>query len=299
MELQTEVASIRLEHPLMNAAGTCKMLEDVKKLSRSASAAIMVGSITVEPRTGNSGDVYWAGPMFSLNSLGLPNRGAPYYREKLPEMVAVAHGEGKPLFVSVAGFSPEEYIDLAGLAFDGGADLVELNLGCPNVWQGNTQKRIACFDPALVAEVLRRVEERVGTDAKVSVKISPFSDPFALTEVAQVIGASELAKAVTAVNTFPNAFSYNGAKPRITGGGLAGFAGPAMKPIGLGQVRQLRVLLPEHIQIIGVGGISHGQDIWEYQKSGAVATQVATVYLERNEQVFSSLLDELLETTSA
>ncbi|MEX2029026.1 MAG: tRNA-dihydrouridine synthase [Candidatus Paceibacterota bacterium] len=298
MQLQTEVAGLRLEHPLMNAAGTCKMLEEVEKLSRSASAAIMVGSITVEARTGNSGDVYWAGPMFSLNSLGLPNRGAPYYREMIPKMVAVAHGEGKPLFVSVAGFSPEEYANLAELSFDGGADLVELNLGCPNVWQDSTQKRIACFDPALVAEVLRLVEERVGADAKVSVKISPFSDPFALTEVAQIFDASKLAKVVTTVNTFPNAFSYNGTKPRITpGGGLAGFAGPAMKPIGLGQVRQLRSILPEHIQIIGVGGITHGEDIREYQESGAVATQVATAYLERHEQVFSSLLGELLEVS--
>jgi len=109
MELQTEVAGIRLEHPLMNAAGTCKSLQDVKDLSRSASAAVMVGSITMEPRTGNTGDVYWAGPMFSLNSLSLPNRGAPFYKEVIPEMVACAHDKGKPLFVSVAGFSPEEY----------------------------------------------------------------------------------------------------------------------------------------------------------------------------------------------
>lgn len=299
MKLQTEVAGIQLEHPLMNAAGTCKTLADVKKLAHSSSAAIMVGSITLEPRIGNAGDVYWAGPTFSLNSLGLPNRGAPYYREEIPGMVAVAHEKGKPLFLSVAGFSPEEYANLAELAFQGGTDLVELNLGCPNVWQSNAQKRIACFDPALVNEVLRCVEEKVGADAKVSVKISPFSDPFALAEVAQVIGASKLAKAVTTVNTFPNAFSYNGTKPRITpGGGLAGFAGPAMKPIGLGQVRQLREFLPERIQIIGVGGITHGKDIQEYRQSGAVATQVATAYLERHEQVFSSLLSELLETVS-
>ena len=296
MELQTEIAGIRLEHPLMNAAGTGKMLEDVKELSRSATAAVMVGSITVKPRIGHAGDVYWSGPMFSLNSLGLPNRGASYYREVLPEMVAVAHGEGKPLFVSVAGFSPEEYVDLAVLAFDGGADLVDLNLGCPNVWQGSTQKRIACFDSALVAEVLHRVEEKVGADAKVSVKISPFSDPFALAELAKTISASRLVKVVTTANTFPNAFAFDEQmEPRITPGeGLAGFAGPAMKPIALGQVRQLYKLLPPHIQIIGVGGISHGKDILEYLESGAKAVQVATAYLERGEQVFSSLLDELL-----
>lgn len=296
MKLQTEVAGIKLEHPLMNAAGTCRLLEEVRELARSSTAAIMVGSITLEPRTGNSGNVYWAGSMFSLNSLGLPNRGAEYYGKVIHEMTSVAHNFGKPLFVSVAGFSPNEYAELAELAFKGKADLVELNLGCPNVWQNGAQKRIACFDPELVTEILWRVETRVGAEAKVSIKVSPFSDPFALAELAQVIGRSKLVKVVTTVNTFPNAFCYDGAVPRITpGGGLAGFAGPAMKPIGLGQVRQLRNLLPEHIEIIGVGGITHGRDTLEYLECGAVATQVATAYLESREPVFGSLINEFLD----
>ena len=298
--LETQVAGIRLEHPIMNAAGTCKSLEDVEKLARSASAAIMVGSITAEPRPGNTGDVLWIGIIFSLNSLGLPNRGAPYYKKALPEMAAIAHGSGKPLFVSVAGFSPQEYADLTELALNGGADLVELNLGCPNVWEGGTQKRIACFDPALSAEILHRVEERVGAEAAISVKISPFSDPFALAEEARVISASQVAKAVTTINTFPNAFSYNGTRPQITpGGGLAGFAGLALKPIGLGQVRQLREILPEHIQIIGVGGIIGGRDVLEYRDSGADGVQVATAYLGRHERIFSELLDDILRFTAA
>jgi dihydroorotate dehydrogenase len=295
MELATEVAGVRLEHPLMNAAGTCKLLEEVRALSRSATAAIMVGSITVEPRTGNSGDVYWSGPMFSLNSLGLPNRGAQYYAMVLHEMVGIAHDEGKPLFVSVAGFSANEYAGLAELALRCGADLVELNFGCPNVWAGSVQKRIVCFDPAMVYDTLTKVEEKIGAGAKVSVKISPFSDPFALVQVAEVIGMSTMVKAVTTTNTFPNAFGFNGTKSAITpGGGLAGFAGPAMKPIGLGQVRQLRAFLPERIQTIAAGGVTHGKDVQEYLDSGAVVVQVATAYLNRGAQVFSSLLGELL-----
>ena len=57
MELQTEVAGIRLEHPLMNAAGTCKMLEDVKELSRSATAADTgrCGATRPAPRAGALG----------------------------------------------------------------------------------------------------------------------------------------------------------------------------------------------------------------------------------------------------
>ncbi|MCH7883111.1 dihydroorotate dehydrogenase, partial [Patescibacteria group bacterium] len=225
MELQTNLAGISLEHPLMNAAGTCKLLEGkdgVEKLARSATSAIMIGSIPLEFREGNSGNVYWADGRFSLNSLGIPNPGAKYYKKALPEMVRVAHGQGKKLFVSAAGFSPSEYAQLAVVAFEGGADLVELNFGCPNLWKDDQQKRIACFDPDLSGEILYFTEKEVGQEAKISVKISPFSDPFALGEIANVIKQSKMVKAVTAINTFPNAFGYDGkGNPCITpAGGL-------------------------------------------------------------------------------
>ncbi len=291
MDLQTEMAGITLEHPLMNAAGTCKTLEDVKKLSRSASAAIMLGSVTMEPRMGNSGDVYWLGPTFSLNSLGLPNRGIDYYEKVMPEMVTIAHGEGKPLWVSVAGFSPLEYTEMTERIFNAGGDLVELNLGCPNLWTDGVQKRIVSFDLDLIAEALMRVEDRVGPGAKVSVKLSPYSDPFLLSKVAAVVGMFQLSKAVTTSNAFPNAVEVVMGKPSI----LAGLGGPAMKPIVLGQVRQLGSSLRKGIDIIGVGGITSGRDIADYISCGAKVVQVATAYLERGEQVFSTLLSELLE----
>ncbi|MBI1960761.1 MAG: tRNA-dihydrouridine synthase [Candidatus Liptonbacteria bacterium] len=298
MGLSVNLAGLQLEHPLMNAAGICKTLYDVRKLCRSATAAIMVGSMTMEGREVNIGNVYWTGPAFSLNSLGLPNGGAEYYREHLPAMIDIAHmEEHKPLFVSIAGFSPEEYAELAEIALNAGADGTELNLGCPNVWRDGIQKRIACFDPLLVAEILKRVEERVGKDARIFVKISPFSDPFALAEIAHVIGEAEIVKAVTAVNTFPNAFAFDeSGKPRITpAGGLAGLAGPAMKPIGLGQVRQLRALLPERIQIIGVGGISDWADAQEYCRAGADAVQIGTAFLNEGPRIFGRLLTDAVD----
>jgi len=284
----------------MNAAGICKSLEGpegVREFARSNTAAIMVGSITVEPREGNTGEVYWSGEGFSLNSLGLPNSGASYYRQNLPEMITIAHSSNKPLFISVAGFTPSEYAFLSELAFQGGADLVELDLGCPNIWKNGQQKRIACFDPKLVGKILRCVEEKVGEEAKVAVKLSPFSDPFSLQKIAQVIEHSMVVKAVTAVNTFPNALAYNDkGKPRITpGGGLAGLGGPALKTIALGQVRQLRDILPKHIDIIGCGGITTGKDIFDFQRAGAVAVQIATTLLDRGLGVFTALLIQLTE----
>lgn len=300
VDLSVNIAGIKLEHPLMNAAGTCKMLEGkegVRELARSATAAIMVGSITLEPRTGNSGEVYWTSDLYSLNSMGLPNPGASYYQKHLPIMVDVAHKTGKPLFVSVAGFSPSEYTDLTELAFHGGADLVELNLGCSNLYQDGRQKPASCFDLQLIGEILYCVEKRVGPEAKVAVKLSPFSNPFALKKAAQVIGQSKIGKVVTTSDTFPNAFSYNEkGKSRISfEEGLAALGGRALKPIALGQVKQLRKMLPERIDIVGVGGISEGQDIKDYRRTGADAVQIATILLDKGARVFSTLLDEFLD----
>ncbi len=299
MKLSTTVAGIPLLHPLMNAAGTCKTLESVKKLAPSATAAVVVGSITVEPRPGNSGNVYYhdeAGK-FSINSLGLPNPGAEYYRQNLPEMVSIAHDNGKPLIVSVAGFSPEEYAMLVELALSAGADLVEVNLGCPNVWNGGKQKRIVCFDHRMVMKVLSFIEHAVGLEANVAVKVSPYSDPYALERMAELIGVWKVVKIVTGSNTFANALVYNKQmKPVIdVPQGLAGLAGPGMKQIALGQVRQFRTHLPGDVQVIGVGGITCAQDVWEYIVSGAAAVQVATAYLERGERVFGEILAELVD----
>ncbi len=301
--MEVTIAGVHLEHPVMNAAGTCKLLDagegeiDVRKLARSPVAAIMVGSITLEPRAGNSGNVYYTEPGFSLNSLGLPNPGAGYYEKHLPEMVEIAHAAGKPLFVSVAGFNPAEYAELAELALEGGADFVELNFGCPNVWDGSRQKQITSFNQEAVYVTLHVVQERIGKNVKAGVKLSPFSDPFSLIEVAAVIGDCEMIKVVVSANTFPNAFAADGSgAPYITpADGLAGMAGSALKPVGLGQVKQLRNLLPPRIQLVGVGGVSSAQDVRDYQRVGAQAVQVGTALLNRGLGLFTDILTELVD----
>lgn len=302
MDCKVKVAGIELEHPLMNAAGTCKRLEGAEGLREfvapSGSAAATMGSTTVEERGGNQGNVFYHEDTFSVNSLGLPNPGMAYFRDHLPEMVKVANDAGKPLVVSIAGFSPEEYAVLADVMVVGGTDLVELNLGCPNVWAASgEQKPIASFVGELIIDILNRVEQKVGVTARVAVKLSPFSNPFDLAGVAEILGTSELVKVVVTTNTFPNALALDeDGQQRISiGAGLAGLGGPAMKPIGLGQVKQLRALLPDRIQIIGVGGIASGQDVVDYLRAGAVAVQIATAFLRQGQSVFTRLLEEYVD----
>lgn len=288
-----DIGSLHLETPVMNGAGPIKLPEHVLEIAKSDASAIVLGSITVDERVGNQGRTYYADARnrFTLNSRGLPNPGLSYYEKTLPDMVQIAHDHGKPLLVSAAGFSPDEYARIAEIIIASGADGQELNLGCPNVWgKDGKQKRIASFDEDLTGEVLMRVEDTVGKGAWTSVKVSPFSDPLQLQAIASIISKSELVNAVTAINTFPNAFCFNNENVSAIdpGGGFSGMAGEALKPVGLGQVKQLREVLPDAIAVIGVGGISNKQDLEDYLRVGAGAVQITSAYINFGPSVFQN-----------
>ena len=302
--MATQLAGFELEHPLMNGAGVCKTVDDVADLARSCLAAVVVGSITVASRAGNPGQTYWECADYSINSLGLPNLGIKYYSESLPEMAGIVHDMGKVLIVSVAGSEIDEYVELTTQAVRCGADLVELNLGCPNVWDGGLQKRIPCFDPEYSGRLCRRVAESLrllardgGPTGSFGMKISPFSDPFALERLAIILGESAREcpefKFITATNAFPNALivDHDG-KPRIDME-LGGLGGHAIKPIVLGHIKQLRKLLPESVDLIGIGGVASGEDMAEYLAVGATCVQATTAFAgSRNPGVFAKILSE-------
>ncbi|MCZ6778667.1 MAG: hypothetical protein O7F16_06830 [Acidobacteria bacterium] len=105
---------------------------------------------------------------------------------------------------------------------------------------------------------------------------------------------SILVKVVVSINTFPNALSFDPkGKPTISpADGLSGLAGQAVKPIALGQIKQLRALLPERIRLVGVGGIQSGQDIIDFKRAGADAVQVVTALLNKGPNIFSTMLEE-------
>lgn len=303
-DFQVSLAGLELEHPIFNAAGTCRLIdgtEGVEALANSCVSAIMVGSITVEPREGNKGNVFWTSPdgQFSLNSNGLPNKGAEFYKAKLPKMVEIAHEAQKLLFVSVAGFTPEEYALLAEISFGAGADLVELNLSCPNIWHDQEQKRIPCFDPKLTKDIVSAV--RVGVDAirhaKLAVKLSPFSDPYQMSVIVDAFCYFDVVKAVVMTNTFPNGFSLDEkGNPVITfGEGYGGISGPVLKPFVWGQIKQLRAFLPERVDIIGCGGITTGRDVADFLAAGATAVQVGTAFLNGGVKVFDRILSEYVD----
>lgn len=286
---------------IMNAAGWCKDIATVQKLLRTPITEVTVGSITLKKRTGNEGTVFWESPdgSYALNSLGLPNPGLDTFLTILPEMRAVTHDTGKGLRVSIAGFDPDEYSVLVW-GIHPFVDTLEFNFGCPNVWGSDGQKVIASNEPELMENILTTAVGKLDSKLarpRLAIKLSMYSDPRMIGSIIKMLSGAlrnEIQEVVTC-NTFPNGYGFDArGKPAITPAcGFAGLSGPALKGIALGQVCMFANGL-QHlgIDVIGVGGISSGEDIRNMYRAGASGVQIGTHYFSHGEKIFQEVMSE-------
>ena len=68
--------------------------------------------------------------------------------------------------------------------------------------------------------------------------------------------------------------SGSGRRPRCR----SGVSGPAIKPIALAAVYRVARAMP-HVPVLGVGGVTTGEDAIEFLLAGAWAVQVGTAML--------------------
>ncbi len=180
-----------------------------------------------------------------------------------------------PIVFSIMGSSDiSEWSKLARWAEDHGANLIELNFGCPH---GEPEKRSGAYisqHPDLVYDYTKEVVQSVGVP--IMSKLSPN-----VTDVTEIAKNAERAgaKAVSTINTVsclmgidieremlsPPVFGYT------TYGGLSG---PGVKPIGLRAVSS--IFKNTKLTISGIGGISSWQNAIEYIMCGATSVQVVT-----------------------
>lgn len=263
--------------PYMIGAGVCKT--PAAALNWLRMAPVVTGSYTPEARAGNSGRLMWPDTLgellekgYGLNSYGMPNPGEAVAADDLRAM-----DSPNPLIANIAGFSECDYY--SGIADLQRVDLVaafELNFGCPNT-QGE-HAEIMSFDTGTVDKLLKTLTRNKNlTDKPIWLKFSPYSNPAELKRMAMIVNeyAHDMTLAVVTCNTFPNA--YAGPAKITPNHGLAGLSGPAMRPIALGQVMQFREHLDPAIDVIGVGGITAGDDIIDFIEAGASAVQIVSL----------------------
>lgn len=286
VDLSTTIAGVQLDSYLMNASGPqCTTWDELESIGQSASAAIVTKSCTMEFREGNPEPRYSDLPLGSIQSMGLPNLGYKAYLEMVPKLKAL----GKPVIVSISGFSIEDNVEMVSAFQNSAVDLIEVNFSCPNI-PGKAQ---VAYDFEQVDCALQALT--VLGDKPIGIKLAPYFDMSHFIAMAEILKKYPV-KFITCVNSIGNTLIIDPEtespiiKPK---GGFGGLCGDYIKPIGLANVRAFRELLDDNVQIIGVGGIKNGVDAFEYLLAGADAVQIATCFEKEGASCFERIEGEL------
>ncbi|MGD6809004.1 MAG: dihydroorotate dehydrogenase [Candidatus Bathyarchaeia archaeon] len=276
--LSLQIAGLNLEYPGMLASGVLGYsAESMHRVIKGGAGAVVTKSVGLQPRAGYANPTVVQAKSGLINAMGLPNPGINDYTEEIKYTKALFHA---PLIVSVFGYTAEEYATVAKKAAEAGADALELNVSCPHVKQTGSE---IGQNPNLLTDVVRTVKASV--KVPVFVKLSPnVTDIVHLASSAAKAGAD----ALTAVNTLRAiAIDTETTKP-ILSNIKGGLSGPAMKPVALRCVYDIREKLPE-IPIIACGGISNWQDAVEFFLAGANAFQVGTAIAFESPEIFEAI----------
>jgi len=302
INLEATVGGIPLPTCVYNASGPRSgASQALAKVATSSAGAILSKSATLEAQNGNPLPRVWHSDdnTASMNSEGLPNSGIDYYISSATiDEIFEDCDTKKPYLVSISGKTLADNLVMMDRIADAIASGekrisgVELNLACPNV----IGKPIIAYDFDQLRDILETISRKNYTFV-LGLKLPPYLDGKHLQQAASIINEySGMVSYVVCINTIGNALSVDPVSeaPFISSnGGLAGLSGPSSKFTALANVRQMRQQLKSEIDVIGVGGISTGEDVFLFLLCGASAVQVGTTHWKEGSKCFDRIVDEL------
>lgn len=295
---QCHAGGVSFPHgPYMIGAGVCR--SPMSTMEWLKIAPVVSGSYTPEQRPDNCENslwpetaAEWRTPAGSLSSYDMPNMG---FTEALSNFASMSQPD-RPIVVSVAGFSISDYLTgIKKFSALPGVSAIELNFGCLNMLGESPE--IVSFRPEVIRKLLGYIISYDLRTKPIWLKFSPYSNPSELKRIAELVNeyAQQSLVAVVTCNTFP--CENFGAEKTSANARVVGLSGAVMKPIALGQVRQFRHHLDESVDVIGVGGITTGDDIMDFLEAGAAAVQITSLAHLSGSR--SSFLQRLLDEETA
>ncbi len=258
------IAGLKLKNPVIAASGTFGFGREYSEfIDLNRLGGIAVKGLTLLPRQGNKPPRIAETPAGILNSVGLQNPGVHAFIEK---EIPFLRKFDTAILANIAGNTIEEYCEMAEILADADIDAIELNVSCPNVKKG-----CVAFGNSVagISEITKRV--RPLCRKPLIVKLTPN-----VTDIKEIAIAAEEAgaDAVSLINTILGmAIDIHRRKP-ILANNVGGLSGPAVKPVAVRMVYEVSKSVK--IPVIGMGGISTGDDAIEFLLAGASAVMVGT-----------------------
>lgn len=264
MNLGVNIAGVDFKNPVMEASGTFGSgMEFSDFVDLNKLGAVVTKGVANVPWPGNPtprvAETY--GGM--LNAIGLQNPGIDVFCKR--DIPFLKKYDTK-IIVNVCGKSTEDYVEVVERLGNEPVDMLEINISCPNVKEGGIafgQNPKAAFD--ITKEIKKYAKQPV------IMKLSP--NVTDITEMARAVEAAG-ADAVSLINTLTGMKIDIHKQTFALANKTGGMSGPAVKPIAVRMVYQVANAIK--LPIIGMGGITNGEDAMEFILAGATAVSVGT-----------------------
>ncbi|MEI6361215.1 MAG: dihydroorotate dehydrogenase [Actinomycetes bacterium] len=269
LDMSTELGDLVLSGPVLTASGCAAAGRELDQFfDITKIGGIVTKSVMLQPRSGRPTPRMAETPSGMLNSIGLQGPGIDRFIESDLEWL---NERGATTIVSIAGTTVDEYGKLASkLRPTPGVAGIEVNISCPNV--ENRGQVFAC-DPTTASNVVQLVRRNSDPRMPIFAKLSPdVTDIVSIAEAVVKAGATGVSVINTLLGMVINPDTMRPHLAGITGG----LSGPAIRPVAVRCVWQIRQAFPD-LPIIGMGGIRSGTDALEFILAGANAVSVGTI----------------------
>ncbi|MDE5565255.1 MAG: dihydroorotate dehydrogenase [Oscillospiraceae bacterium] len=261
-DMSVNICGVEFKNPIIPASGVfCygKEYEEFYPLSKLG--GITTKGTTGTLRPGNLAPRIAETPAGMLNSVGLQNPGIDtFIEQELPRLMT----KDTVILANIAGSTLEECAEVAGKLNATDVHMIELNISCPNVRQGGAAFGTSCTMAEQVTAAVRKA-----TSKPLVVKLSP--NVTSITEIAKAVEAAG-ADAVSLINTLLGMRIDIRTKRPVLRNNVGGLSGPAIFPVAVRMVWQTANAV--NIPVIGMGGVTTGEDAIELMMAGASAVQV-------------------------
>jgi dihydroorotate dehydrogenase (NAD+) catalytic subunit len=267
-DLRARLGQAELPNPVLTASGCAGSGRELAQfLDVSKIGAVVTKSVMLAPRAGRPTPRMAETPSGMLNSIGLQGPGIDAFLQRdLPWLLS----RGARAVVSIAGGTVDEFAELAERLSDvAGVTAIEVNISCPNV---EHRGQVFACDSGAAGAVIDAVRGRARYDIPVFAKLSPdVTDIVAIARACVTAGADGL----SLINTLLGmAIDMDTMRP-VLAGMTGGLSGPAIRPVAVRCIWQVREALPD-VPIIGMGGVRTGRDALELILAGATLVSVGT-----------------------
>ena len=265
MNTSVTIAGVTFKNPVMTASGTFGSgMEYGDFVDLNRLGAVVTKGVANVPWPGNPtpriAEVY--GGM--LNAIGLQNPGIDVFLKR--DIPFLQHYDTK-IIVNVCGKTVEDYLEVVEKLNDSAADMLEINVSCPNVKEGAIafgQKADCLFD---ITSKIKNVARK-----PIIMKLSPnVTDITEMAKAAEAAGAD----AISLINTITGMKIDSHRRTFALANRTGGMSGPAIKPVAVRMVYQASHAVK--IPVIGMGGIATAEDAIEFLLAGATAVSVGAV----------------------